>query len=788
MCHRSLNSFKSFWNHIRDFHEITGPSARIDCPLCLMTFTNINNLRKHVQAKICPKLLSQFSFPKITNNLNDENILSQESFFSHDYSAKIINEVTNDYKLSFMRSLQMSGSIPLVKSGEILCAANSLVNSIVDIAKTFLQPNLSHDEIIIKLNSLKEPFPKQTSSQYQIEKYLEKTKIFIEAQELRLGSHFKFDNSVGAMREKFDNMYYFRISDILPVALKKYREVTDAGGRLNQDKNIIRDYQSGEFVSSFTGNPLFIQIYYDDIEICNPLGAKAKIHKLGMFYFIISNFAPHLKSQLSAIFPLLIVKSKYIKSYGMNSILAPIVNELNKLNKSMPKSEEFENSPFSNVQLLQVCGDNLALHAILGFSESFNANFRCRFCKATKSQSYVDVEERKELIRNRLGYSEDVEVQNVSLTGIKELSIINQIAGFHVTSNFAPDIMHDIFEGICIIELKLVLEHILQNNYFSLVEINHRLSCCLKRNGHHLTKFPEIGSNIIDGDKKSCFSASEMSNFFLVFPAVFGDRIPSDDKYWNLILKFRRIIRIVMAPVITRSKLLLLQFLIAEHHQMYIDLTGNNLTPKFHHLLHYPNAINQLGPLRNYWCMRFEAKHRFAKTVGKNSCNFKNISKSVARRMSLNMAFSLGSINIEPKVQLSIGPGNTFDIRDIKDDVDFSTISSAQCNKIFCLDFVQINGTKISPLNYFLIGSSESGLQFCQVILCFVHDESVKLAVARIQYVEKFQYSYIFKVGKKDKAEILDPLQLDLQNPLVVVRSFDECDSVDNICCPIELI
>ena len=51
--------------------------------------------------------------------------------------------------------------------------------------------------------------------------------------------------------------------------------------------NIIRDFCDGQFVKNhavFTNHPnaLHFIIYYDDIEVANPLGAKAGKHKLGM--------------------------------------------------------------------------------------------------------------------------------------------------------------------------------------------------------------------------------------------------------------------------------------------------------------------------------------------------------------------------------------------------------------------------------------------------------------------------------------------------------------------------
>ena len=49
----------------------------------------------------------------------------------------------------------------------------------------------------------------------------------------------------------------------------------------------MKDFCDGDFFKDhpvFTSNPLAIQVilYYDDIEVANPLGSKAGNHKLGI--------------------------------------------------------------------------------------------------------------------------------------------------------------------------------------------------------------------------------------------------------------------------------------------------------------------------------------------------------------------------------------------------------------------------------------------------------------------------------------------------------------------------
>lgn len=121
-------------------------------------------------------------------------------------------------------------------------------------------------------------------------------------------------------------------------------------------------------------NALQIQLCYDDFETANPLASKKGVHKLGCICFIWRNLnSVFMNIQLVALF-----HSEDLKKYGFDPILKPLVDDIKVL-------ETFGMQvPFSAVPLkgtvFQVTGDNLALHGLFGFVESFNANYCCRFC------------------------------------------------------------------------------------------------------------------------------------------------------------------------------------------------------------------------------------------------------------------------------------------------------------------------------------------------------------------------------------------------------------------------
>lgn len=68
-------------------------------------------------------------------------------------------------------------------------------------------------------------------------------------------------------------------------------------------------------------NALRIVLYYDELEICNPLSKQSGTHKIGVFYFILANLPISYRSRLPAIRILSIIKRNVMSEYGINKVL-----------------------------------------------------------------------------------------------------------------------------------------------------------------------------------------------------------------------------------------------------------------------------------------------------------------------------------------------------------------------------------------------------------------------------------------------------------------------------------
>lgn len=120
-------------------------------------------------------------------------------------------------------------------------------------------------------------------------------------------------------------------------------------------------------------------------------------------------------------------------------------------------------------------------------------------------------------------------------------------------------------------------------------------------------------------------SAREMMTFVHFFSIMIGDLIPENDEVWNFSLTLIKIVDILLSFQFTESKILNLKQLIYQHNSIYVRLFHDTLKPKHHFLIHYPTIIQYSGPPSQYWCFRFEGKHKELGSTKKCQYKFAHI-------------------------------------------------------------------------------------------------------------------------------------------------------------------
>lgn len=405
---------------------------------------------------------------------------------------------------------------------------------------------------------------------------------------------------------------FFNLPGVLDCTLKYINQINEEmehglwsnfiQGELWQEK--IKKHFEDKFVL-----PLFI--YYDDIEINNPLGTHAVLQKLGAVYFTIPCLPPEFRSTFDNIFLSLFFHASDRSNFSNASIFHVLVDQINDLQREGIVVEVGEMKHVIYFAMGFFLGDNLGLNTALGFTASFNANYFCRLCKIHKMHSCFDFTERKDMLRTENDYINDVDA-GVENTGLNENSIWNVIPYFHVVYNFVADVMHDLLEGVLKYDMIHILNYyIVQSKTLFLHILNDRLRTSDYQLNNISNKPPLILMEEIER-KSLKMSANEMYNFTFMFCMLVGDLVSHDD-VWEFVIILKKILDLVSTKTIQKECVSLLEFLVAEHHKMYLKLFKDRLKPKHHFMVHYGTIMRMSGPLGFLSSMRYEPKNRILK-------------------------------------------------------------------------------------------------------------------------------------------------------------------------------
>ena len=156
-----------------------------------------------------------------------------------------------------------------------------------------------------------------------------------------------------------------------------------------------------------------------------------------------------------------------------------------------------------------------------------------------------------------------------------------------------------------------------------------------------------------------CFPCSSLASqawlLGRMLPAAIGNLVPEDHQVWITFLDLLEIMDIPLVPLITQDELAYVQALIKQHlcdiKEVYPE---SSITPKMHYLVHMPRIAMKFGPLSRLWTMRYEAKHKYFKSLVSSVKNFINLPYTLACRHQQLEATQTGwtDDNIE------VGPGN----------------------------------------------------------------------------------------------------------------------------------
>ena len=457
--------------------------------------------------------------------------------------------------------------------------------------------------------------------------------------------------------QKGSQFYYIPLYDTLRALLSNgavISELKSSANRTLQYNDVLCDFCDAQ---QYSDHPLFskestalqIVAYYDELEVCNPIGAASKVHKIGVVFMFLANFSPQFRSSLRPTQLVAIARSEDIKQFGINAVLEPFVRDLTTLtNDGINISVDGIDYHYKGA-LLAFLADNLASHSIGGFKESMSFAFRfCRSCMTTHAKSQRHFVASKFQLRSPQEHARqcvqlDGPLRNhySKIYGINRRSILDDVPYFSVATGLPHDIMHDLLEGAVTYEIKALLGYAIGRKYFTLDDLNHRIDT-FDYGYSELSNRPfniEIGTSHCIKLRQTASSSWLLSRMLSL---LIGDKIPKDDDAWKCYQLLMKIVDICTARFCSKESVAYLSTLIEEHHFTFVSTYSISLIPKQHFMVHYPQQIIRFGPLIHCWNMRHEAKLNLCKKVSKFG-NFKNICYSAAMRHQRWMCLQLQS-------------------------------------------------------------------------------------------------------------------------------------------------
>ncbi|RVE61678.1 hypothetical protein OJAV_G00174850 [Oryzias javanicus] len=572
-----------------------------------------------------------------------------------------------------------------------------------------------------------------------------------------------------------DTFIYVPILDSLKFMCKNPEICAFLKKECVSEPDTYHDFCDGSY---FKTHPLFsvkkhalqIQLYYDDFETSNPLGSKRGIHKIGCIYFILRNLPPKCNSILMNIHLVSLFHTPDLHKYGFDVILEPLINDVKQL-ESQGLSLPFSDEPVYGT-ISQITGDNLGMHSILGFTESFNSRHFCRLCLIEKDdcQTVYNEDDPKVIIRGKHVF--DMHCQSLkenvnlkSLYGLKRNSSLNSLQYFHVSSNYSFDIMHDLLEGVAQYEIKLLFEYFVEH----FISEQNLLSRIYGFDYGFLERKNRPTKIILDGQGNG-IGLNSIQTLCLVknIPLIFGDIIPAGNKHWELLLLLLQIMNIVFSPSLTLGMTLYLKNLIVDHHKLFKHLYPHrNLIPKHHFMIHYPSSIRKIGPLLFLWSMRFEAKHKLFKDYFKN---FKNITKSLAKKHQMAIAYHWETFTLKQK---EYGPIKSFLLRD-ENVINSQILEKAKC--VFTTSWVKVDGVEYRAGLIVCSLVEDEMPVFSQILDVLLVDDDIFLFTHKFLTECFDEHHHAFKILRTEEKSIVKTTELKCHKPFDVQNSYGAAD------------
>lgn len=400
-------------------------------------------------------------------------------------------------------------------------------------------------------------------------------------------------------------------------------------------------HQSDFFQNNMGAIQLLLAI--DEFEPCSALKTKAGVHKICAVYMQIMNLPQRELSRLENVHLVALCCSENMKQEltSLDNVLEPIVADLKLLEDT---GLDIGGSIIKGT-LIHNAFDNLGGNELFGMVKSFNSSHYCRICDMNKTECSEAVYEQPNRLRNVNRYNQqlsELQQDGHHIEGVSKPCLLNNLKYFHTLQNTSVDLMHDVLEGATHFLFEKVFDFCINEIHLSKEQLIGRVRDF--NYGHHSRKSKP--STLKLNKKNLNQNASQSYCLMVNLPFIFYDLKQELARIWIYVESLLKIMQILFSNSIQETDLDELQKQVQVHLSSYRDIFKSNLKPKHHFLTHYPTVIKKSGPVKNFWMMRMEAKHKFFTEHTEKIKNFKNITKSLAfkhQRMIANASINYGN-------------------------------------------------------------------------------------------------------------------------------------------------
>uniref|UniRef100_A0A0N5C3F2 C2H2-type domain-containing protein n=1 Tax=Strongyloides papillosus TaxID=174720 RepID=A0A0N5C3F2_STREA len=665
-------------------------------------------LKKHFNNQVVDEIVNDNDQP-MEFNTNIESVQNDFELNDQQSEPENLEDITDDetYNMEFDFSnlweqclLAMKANSHITESNILFFSSmisgicNSLINELNSVF-----PN-EEEKLSPIFNKLKD-FGRKGKSRYSIKRTLKHKVVETPVLEINLGTRLDGDCIV------LTKLYYFDPISLIETQFsvgKFYKNIISPSQYYlkNQDSfgSVLDGTISKSIFSDKNRNFLFLHFHIDDVQM-TPMGSsKGSTNTLTVCTLSIMNIDKVFSQSMESKLTFIMGNTQDIESVGYEIFLSRIIPILRSLeNKGV-------NLNGNHYDCYILCGtsDNKAMHLFNGLYSSFNSRYACHICEGIKEDRRIVGPLRQ--------------IGSIS-KGVAFDTPLNSLMYYNSAENVGLDIMHDFDLGISQLTMGMALRCFLKDlKLMELRDFDKKIQSLTYTEADGKHKIPGInGSVITNFEVKSGglgLKAAEAATAARLLPLIFGSN--------KAIISLKEFELLTMNSVLgwflqkdrfVESELIVFKSFYSKYLDLFVEIYGNNLKPKHHHLLHLSLTIRKFGPLILQSSRPFELSYGFFKRVSQIGHNFINLPKLLLKKQAYRMAFYRERIETreyifksDKKCEFNNVSFNCGDIIQIKDEKNFFRIKIIYRNGDVDVEELKLNcfertlaAFSISPCN-----------------------------------------------------------------------------------------